>query len=153
MHFSFDHLQLLKSAEGKILTEVIYHNWQNKTKVGEFFEFLDRLELKFKDGYRLILTMEDSDEPGVTLDPDYDAERTNLLLLHEFHGKMGIHSEDMTRNALWAPLINRKLELVGLVKETGNKYRNDSVLFDLGEEKMEIRPGIEGLIAEPFEDV
>lgn len=152
-YFDFEDLTALKALEKKTLSRVIYHNWQNKINPEEIFEFLDKLELIFSDGSNIILSASEDTPPGIFVVRDFDAEKTKLLLLHEFGGKIDFVSEELTDNPLWELLIGKKLLKVGVVDEGDNCYLNDAILFDFGEEKMEIHPGVEGLIAEPFEDV
>lgn len=153
-YFSYEDLMALKGIEQKTLSRVYYNNWQNKSRPGDMFEFLDKLELHFTDGSRIVLASSETDEPGISLAPGFDAEKSRLLLLHEFGGKIDYSQEDMTDNPLWSPVKNRIIRMVGLVDDGENTYRNDSVLLDFGDgEMLEVRPGVEGLIVEPFEDV
>lgn len=153
-YFSHEDLLSLKEQENKKLVRVVYHNWQNKSRPEETFEFLDKLELGFADGSQIILATSEDNEPGIYVSRDFDSEKTRLLLLHEFKGQIDYQSEDMTDNPLWAPVKDCILKMVGLVDDGENTYRNDSVLlsFDNGEQ-LEILPGMEGLIVEPFEEV
>ena len=152
-YFDFEDLLALKSLENKILTHVIYHNWQNKINPDDVFEFLDKLELGFSDGTKIVLTASEDIPPGIFVEKDFDAEKNKLLLLHQFNGKIDFQSEELTENPLWEPVVGKRLLKVGVVDEGDNCYLNDAILFDFGDEKMEVHPGIEGLIAEPFEDV
>lgn len=152
-YFDSDDLLELKAAESKILQSVFYHNWQNKFKSGDTFEFLDKLELIFSDGSKLVLSASEDNEPGIIVVHDFDAEKNRLLLLHQFGGKIDSIAEDLTENPLWSLLIGKKLESVGVVDEGDNCYLSDALLLDFGDEKMEIHPGMEGLIAEPYENV
>ncbi|MGL5892824.1 MAG: hypothetical protein ACRC3B_23220 [Bacteroidia bacterium] len=151
-YFTWDELRQMKTIEGKLLQRVIYHYWQNVAKAGEGFEFLHRLELEFSEGGKLILGTSEETEDVLALDMDFDAEKQHLLLMHEFSGKLGIRSADLSANELWAPSIGQALVVCGLVKE-GESYRTDAILLDFGDEKLEVRPDVEGLIVEPFEDV
>jgi hypothetical protein len=153
MPFSFQELKFLKSAEGKKLKQVIYNNWQNKTSADDSFEFLEKLELKFDDGYRIVLAASESDEPGIIVVEDFDFEKTRLMLLHEFNGKIDYRDEEMTTNILWSIAVGQTLQLVGLIKTGEETYSNEAVMFDFGDEKLEVRLGVEGLIVEPFEIV
>lgn len=152
-YFDTEDLIDLKATEKKILKSVLYHNWQNKFNTGETFEFLDKLELIFTDGTRLILSASEDNEPGIIVVRDFDAEKNRLMLLHQFGGKIDQITEDLTTNPLWSLLIGKKLESVGVVDEGDNCYLSDAILLDFGDEKMEIHPGMEGLIAEPYENV
>ena len=152
-YFDTNDLIDLKAAENKILQSVIYHNWQNKFTSGETFEFLDKLELVFSDGTKLILSATEDNEPGIIVVQDFDPEKNRLILLHEFGGKIDHIAEDLTENPLWSLLIGKKLEKVGVVDEGDNCFLSDALLLDFGDEKMEIHPGMEGLIAEPYENV
>jgi hypothetical protein len=151
-YFTWEELRQMKAVEGKRLQRVIYHYWQNVAKVGEAFEFLHRLELEFTDNGKLILGSSEETEGALALYMDFDAEQQHLLLLHEFGGKLGIRSADLSPNELWAPAIGQALVVCGLVKE-GESYRTDAMLLDFGDEKLELRADVEGLIVEPFEDV
>ena len=152
-YFNFEDLTALKSLEKKTLSRVIYHNWLNKINPQEIFEFLDKLELIFSDKTKIVLSASEETPPGIFIEKDFDAEKNKLLLLHQFSGKIDFQSEELTDNPLWKILIGKKLLKVGVVDEGDNCYLNDAVLLDFGDEKMEIHPGVEGLIAEPWEDI
>lgn len=152
-YFETEELFTLKAAENKTLARVIYHIWQNKIQPEETFEFLDKLELVFTDGKKLFLSASEESPPGIIVLKDFDAEKNRLLLLHEFQGKIDHVSQDLTENDLWSLMIGKKLYRVGVIDEGDNCYLNDAVLLDFGDEKMEIHPGVEGLIVEPYENV
>jgi len=152
-YFSFEDLRDLKAIEKRKLSRVYYHYWQNKTNPGEPFEFLDKLELKFSDGSCIVLSATEDDTPGIVVMRDYDAEKNRLMLLHQFGGRIDLRTEELTDNPLWSLLVGKLLETVGVVDDGDNCYRNDAVLLDFGDEKMEIHPALEGLIAEPYEEV
>lgn len=153
-YFTYEDLVALKGLEKKKLTGVVYNYWQNKTKPGEAFEFLDKLELKFSDGSHIVLsTTEDDNNPGIVVVRDFDFEKSRLMLLHEFGGKIDMRMEDLTQNPLWTPAIGKTLAVVGLVDDGEQSYRNDAIMLDFGDEKLEIHPAFEGLMVEPYEEV
>ncbi len=152
-YFDTDELLELKAVEQKTLARVIYHLWQNKINPEETFEFLDKLELIFTDGKQLFLSASEETPPGIIVVKDFDGEKNRLLLLHEFQGKIDYSSEELTENGLWALMVGKKLRKVGVIDEGDNCYVNDAMLLDFGDEIMEIRPGVEGLIVEPYENV
>lgn len=152
-YFETEELFELKAVEHKTLARVIYHLWQNKINPEETFEFLDKLELVFTDGKKLFLSANEETPPGIIVLKDFDAEKNRLLLLHQFQGKIDHVSEELTGNGLWALMVGKKLRKVGVIDEGDNCYLNDAVLLDFGDEKMEIHPGVEGLIVEPYENV
>lgn len=150
-YFSYSHLKQLKATEGHVLKNVVYHNWINKTNSSDRFEFLDKLELQFEDK-KIVITVPESDEPGLVLADDFDAEKYRLMLMHEFGGKIDIRSDNMNTNALWENAVGKKLLTLGVVHEGDNVYSNSAVLLDFGDEKLEVRPGIDGVIIEPYEE-
>lgn len=150
-YFSYDHLKQLKSTEGHVLKNVVYHNWINNTHSDDRFEFLDKLELQF-DSQTIVITVPETDEAGLILADNFDAEKYRLMLLHEFGGKIDIRSDNMNNNVLWENAIGKKLRVLGVVHEGDNVYSNASILFDFGDEKLEVRPGMDGVIVEPFEE-
>ncbi|HEU4717992.1 MAG TPA: hypothetical protein VFU15_09165 [Bacteroidia bacterium] len=152
-YFSYDDLTLLKGSENKQLKSVLYHFWQNKTNPSDFFEFTDKVELHFSDGTKLVLSSTEDDEPAISVLKNFDAETSKLELLHRFGGKIDQRTEIMTSDPLWKNVSGKTLAGVQLVDDGENTYRNDAVLLDFRSEKIEIRPGVEGLIIEPFEDV
>jgi hypothetical protein len=151
-YFSYDELKQFKAVEGLRLNRVIYHYWQNKAKASETFEFLDKLELEFTEGGKLILTTSEETEGAMALVMDFDAEKQHFLLLHEFGGKLGMRSADLTSNILWEAAAGKVLRSCQLVHESGS-YRNDTLLLDFGDEQLEVRPHVEGLLVEPYEEV
>ncbi|HTF02922.1 MAG TPA: hypothetical protein VK826_02820 [Bacteroidia bacterium] len=150
--FSHDHLKKLKAAEGHVLKNVVYHNWINNTQPGERFEFLEKLELDFGD-YNLVITVPESMEDALTLADDFDGEKYRLQLLHEFGGKIDLRSDNMNDNVLWEPSVGKTLRLLGVEHQGDNVYSNHSIMLDFGEEKLEIRPGMDGVIVEPLDEV
>ena len=149
--FSYPHLARLKAAEGLILKNVIYHNWINNARPAERFEFLDKLELQF-DGMNLVITVPETDDQGLTLADAFDAEKYRLQILHDFGGKMDIRSDNMNSNVLWENNIGKKLKNLRAEQEGDNSYSNSALLFDFGTEKLEVRPGMDGVIIEPFDE-
>jgi len=147
-YFSIDELKDLQACEGKVLKKVVYHQWVNKIKPEESFEFLDKLELVFHEG-RLVLSGTEDNDAIRTL-PDFDIEDSRLRLLHEFGGRIDMRSQEMTHNPLWMMAAGQTLESIELVKE-GDLYRNDCLMLNFGEEKLEVRLNVEGLLVEPFE--
>lgn len=151
-YFTYTHLKQLKAAEGHVLKNVVYHNWINNTNSSDRFEFLDKLELQF-DNSTIVITVPETDEAGLMLADDFDAEKYRLMLLHEFGGKIDIRSDNMNNNVPWENAVGKKLQTLGVVHEGDNVYSNKSILLDFGDEKLEVRPGIDGVIIEPYEDV
>lgn len=151
-YFSYTHLKQLKATEGHVLKNVVYHNWINKTNSSDRFEFLDKLELQFDDK-KIVITVPESDEPGLILADDFDAEKYRLTLLHEFGGRIDIRSDNMNDNVLWEEVIGNKLVKLGVMHEGDNVYSNSSILLDFGGgAALEVRPGIDGVIIEPYEE-
>ncbi len=150
-YFSYDHLKQLKAAEGRVLKNVLYHLWINKTDSNERFEFLDKLELQF-EGHNLIITASETDEAGLTLADDFDGEKYRLMLLHEFGGKIDIQSESMNTNALWENAVNKKLIKLGVAHEGDNIYSNKAIMLDFGDTQLEITPGIDGVMVDYYEE-
>lgn len=150
-YFSYDHLKKLKASEGRVLKHVLYHNWINKTNASDRFEFLDKLELQF-EGHTIVITVPETDEAGLMLADDFDGEKYKLQLLHEFGGKIDVRTDDMSTNVLWENAVGHKLVTMGVVHEGDNVYNNNSILLDFGNEKLEVRPGIDGVIIEPWEE-
>jgi hypothetical protein len=150
-YFSVDELQALQELEGQLLKQVVYHNWVNKINPAEQFEFLDKLELVFHNGRIVFAANEDNS--GIGIVPDFDGEAARLRLLHEFNGKIDLRSDDMTFNPLWVLTAGKTMYSIELVKDREGLYRNDCLLLNFGEEKLEVRLNMEGLLVEPFEDV
>ena len=151
-YFSYDHLKKLKASEGRVLKNVLYHNWINKTDASDRFEFLDKLELQF-EGHTIVITVPETDEAVLLLADDFDGEKYRLQLLHEFGGKIDVRTDNMNSNVLWEEVIGRKLVTMGVVHEGDNVYSNSSILLDFGGgAALEVRPGIDGVMVEPWEE-
>ncbi|MGL4596567.1 MAG: hypothetical protein ACRCYO_03505 [Bacteroidia bacterium] len=151
--FTTPHLRMLLEAEGKVLLNAIYHYWQNRTIPGELFEFIDKLELQFTDGYRLVLGTDEFEDDAMLVFPAFDAEATSLRLMHEFNGKISLRPELGNTQALWENCIGQKLRKVRLKKDSDECYLSNDVLLDFGAEQLEIHPGLEGIVIEPYEEV
>jgi hypothetical protein len=134
-YFSYNHLKQLKATEGRVLKNVLYHNWINKTNANDRF-----------------ITVPETDEAGLMLADDFDGEKYKLQLLHEFGGKIDLVTENMNSNVLWQQAVNKPLHVLGVVHEGDNVYSNANILLDFGDEKLEIRPGIDGVIVEPYDE-
>lgn len=150
-YFSYDHLKQLKAAEGRVLKNVLYHMWINKTDSNERFEFLDKLELQFEN-HTIFITAAETDEPGLTLADDFDVEKYRLMLLHEFGGKIDIKSENMNNNVFWKNAVHKKLNKLGVTHEGDNVYSNKAIMLDFGEDQLEITPGIDGVMVDHYEE-
>jgi hypothetical protein len=150
-YFSHDHLKQLKASEGRVLKNVLYHNWINTTIADDRFEFIDKMELQF-EGHTIVITAPDTDEAGLILADDFDGEKYRLLLLHQFGGKIDIQTENMNNNVLWENAVNKKLRTLGVVHQGDNLYSNKSIMLDFGDEQLELLPGIDGVIVEPYEE-
>lgn len=150
-YFSYDHLKKLKACEGRVLKNVFYHLWINKTDSNERFEFLDKLELQF-EGHTIFIAAAETDEAGLMLADDFDVEKYRLMLLHEFGGKIDIKSENMNNNVLWENTINKKLIKLGVAHEGDNVYSNKAIMLDFGDAQLEIIPGIDGVMVDYYEE-
>lgn len=150
-YFSYDHLKQLKASEGRVLKNVLYHNWINKTDANERFEFLDKLELQF-EGHTIVITVPETAEDGLVLADDFDGEKYRLQLLHEFGGKMDLRTDNMNTNVLWENVVGKKLRTLAVAHEGDNVYSNSSVMLDFVDEQLEVRPGIDGVMVEPYEE-
>lgn len=149
-YFSYDHLNQLKACEGHVLKNVLYHNWINTMNPNDRFEFLDKLELQF-DGCTIVITSQEGNEEGLTLANDFDGEKYRLTLLHEFNGKIDIRTDNMNSNVLWESAVNKKLIRLSVSHEGDNVYSNKAIMLDFGDEQLEILPGMDGVIVEPYE--
>ncbi len=150
-YFSYDHLKQLKASEGRVLKNVLYHNWINNTNANDRFEFTDKIELQF-EGHTIVITVPETDESGLTLADNFDGEKYKLQLLHEFGGKIDIRTDNMNSNILWSQAVGHKLNTLGVVHEGDNVYSNAAIVLDFGKEKLELRPGMDGVIVEPYEE-
>lgn len=150
-YFSYDHLRQLKASEGRVLKNVLYHNWINNTNTSDRFEFTDKLELQF-EGHTIVITVPETDEAGLMLADNFDGEKYRLQLLHEFGGKIDIRTDNMNSNVLWENVIGKKLKTLGVAHEGDNVYSNNAIMLDFVNEQLEIRPGIDGVIVEPYEE-
>ncbi|HTL82817.1 MAG TPA: hypothetical protein VL651_13985 [Bacteroidia bacterium] len=152
-YFNHEELLAFKNCENKPLTKVVHHFWINRTQPGELFEFLDKIELTFGDNSRLVFATKTDELPGICLDQDFDSEKEKFLLMNDFGGKIDMRSSVETSSGLWKDAEGKILREVQLVDDGENTYRDDAVLLDFGDHKIELRPAAEGLILEPFEDV
>lgn len=152
-YFSHKELTALTSTSGKTLRSVLYHYWQNKTNAGEIFEFIDKVELGFTDNSRIVFATNTEDEGGMCIPDDFDAEKEKLLLLKDFGGKIDMRTTEAVSTELWREAAGKKILEIQLVDDGENTYRNDAALLSFGELKIEIRPGVEGLLVELFEEV
>lgn len=149
--FSVNELLKLNSMQGKILANVIYHNWVNTADGNSKYVFIDKLELNFLDGVKIVLNAgEDSD--ALRIIENYNLSQDILEIEKDFEGKITIVSELANKNEYFADIIGKEISSVQLSKDGGD-YLADAIVLEFEKERRLIALSPEeGIIIDYFED-
>jgi len=149
-YFSTEALAKFASAQGKTLSKIICHLWQNATNKNDLVEIIDNIELHFSDGQKITIGCNNN---GDGLDAiDFDAKQTAKELQEEFGDKIKIFAVNASTTKMWEDVIGSTLLAIQASKENDN-YKSDSVMLNFGEQKrtLTISP-LDGLIIDYFEE-
>jgi hypothetical protein len=150
IYFSHQALARFVSAQGKTVSKIVCHLWQNSIKENDVFEIIDNVELHFTDDQKLTISCNDN---GDGLDAiDFNAKETAKALKTEFSGKIKLFQVDASTTKMWQDVIGLALQSVQLTKD-GEHYVADSLMLNFGEEKrtISISP-TDGLIIDYYEE-
>jgi|GEM_PF-2954514 len=148
--FSEESVGRLKKLEGKILTDVNHYLWINNAKPSEPLEFIDWVELIFKDGTIMIMTA-GRESDGIKLPIHFDFAHEQEKIFEQFGHQIHLQLKNMSQSTLWSPTINVPLGGVYLMTEDDKHYQNQAVLLDFNGDIIEVFTNYEGLGVEVYD--
>jgi hypothetical protein len=149
MYYNPEHLKLLKSAEGKILGNVLYHFWVNKANPQDIFSFVEYIELQFTDNSKLILQKAEEISEMILPIATLDIELLNHNLQVEFSGSLQYQTRNASKTNAWQNLINDKIDDV-LVEEADGLFIAEAIIIGTHKHQTIIRLENDGLEAEEY---
>lgn len=149
MYYNAEHLKLLKSAEGKVLSKVLYHFWVNKANPQDIFSFVEYMELQFTDNSKLILQKAEEISEMILPLAELDIELLNHNLQVEFTGSLQYQTRDASNTKAWKNLINHVIDDV-LVEEEDGLFIAEALIVGTHTHQTIIRLENDGLEAEEY---
>lgn len=150
IYFSNEALARFLAAEGRKVSKIVCHLWQNTHDQSGSVELIDNVELHFTDSQKLTISCNANGDGLDAIDFDYTS--TAKALHAEFNGKIKLFSVNASTTTMWEAVIGKTLENVRVTK-MGEYYKADSVVLDFGEEKREISIGpLDGLVIDYYEE-
>lgn len=149
-YFSHEALARFVSAQGKTVSKIICHLWQNTINTSATVEIIDNLELHFTDNQKLTIAC---NQIGDGLDAiDFNYEKTAREIHAEFEGKIRLYAVNASTTEMWEDVIGLTLESVRIIKE-GDYHKAGSALLVFGKEKriVSISP-LDGLVIDYYEE-
>lgn len=149
MYYNAEHLKLLKSAEGKILTKIYYHFWVNKANPQDIFSFVEYMEFQFADDSKLILQKAEEISEMILPIPTLDINLLNHQLQVEFNGSLQYQTRDASNSKAWKNMINQVIDDV-LVEEEDGLFIAEALIIGTHKHQTIIRLENDGLEAEEY---
>jgi hypothetical protein len=149
MYYNTEHLQLLKSAEGKTLDKVEYHFWVNKANPQDIFSFVEYIELFFKDNSKLVLQKAEEISEMILPVEKLDIALLNHQLQIEFKGSLQYQTRDASKTDAWKNLINHVIDDV-LIEEDDGLFIAEAIIIGSHKHQTIIRLENDGLEAEEY---
>jgi hypothetical protein len=149
MYYNTEHLQLLKSAEGKTLDKVIYHFWVNKANTQEIFSFVEYIELIFTNNTKLILQKAEELSEMILPLEKLDIDLLNHQLQIEFKGSLQYQTRDASNTDACKNLINHVIDDV-LIEEDEGLFIAEAIIIGSHTHQTIIRLENDGLEAEEY---
>ena len=149
MYYNTEHLQLLKSAEGKTLEKVVYHFWVNKANPQDIFSFVEYIELFFTNNTKLILQKAEEISEMILPLSTLDIALLNHQLQVEFNGSLQYQTRDASNTDAWKHLINHLIDDV-LIEEDEGLFIAEAIIIGSHTHQTIIRLENDGLEAEEY---
>jgi hypothetical protein len=149
MYYNSEHLQLLKSAEGKTLEKVLYHFWVNKANPKDIFSFVEYIELLFTDNTKLIIQKAEEISEMILPLATLDIAFLNHQLQVEFKGSLQYQTRDASNTIAWKNLLNHVIDDV-LIEEDEGLFIAEAIIIGSHTHQTIIRLENEGLEAEEY---
>jgi len=149
MYYNTEHLQLLKSAEGKTLEKVLYHYWVNKANPKEIFSFVEYIEFLFSDNTKLIIQKAEEISEMILPLAKLDIAFLNHQLQVEFKGSLQYQTRDASNTDAWKHLINHKIDDV-LIEEDEGLFIAEAIIIGSYTNQTIVRLENDGLEAEEY---
>lgn len=149
MYYNAEHLKLLKSAEGKTLSKVLYHFWVNKANPQDIFSFVEYMEFQFTDNTKLILQKAEEVSEMILPLAELDIELLNHNLQVEFTGSLQYQTRDASNTKAWKDIVNHIIDDV-LVEEEDGLFIAEALIIGTHTHQTIIRLEDDGLSADPY---
>lgn len=149
MYYNAEHLKLLKSAEGKTLSKVLYHFWVNKANPQDIFSFVEYMEFQFTDNTKLILQKAEEVSEMILPLAELDIELLNHNLQVEFTGSLQYQTRDASNTKAWKDIVNHIIDDV-LVEEEDGLFIAEALIIGTHTHQTIIRLENDGLSADPY---
>ncbi|MES2726712.1 MAG: hypothetical protein V4643_06390 [Bacteroidota bacterium] len=134
--------------EGKLLTQVYYHFWVNKSKPDDVFSFVEYIELLMKDGSTLVLQKAEDNDMILPL-AAIDIPTLNAQLMGDFNGQLQYQSRNAGKTKAWEHLVNTTINDV-LVEEENGRFSAEIITIGNKNNQTVIRLENDGLEAEEY---
>ncbi len=149
MYYNQAQLLLLKQNENKLLTEVYYHFWVNKSKPDEVFSFLEYIELFFSDNSHLVLQKSEDNDMIVPL-ASINIVVENEQLMKDFNGQLLYQSRNASKTKAWEHLVKTQIHDV-LIEEDDGLFSGEAIVFGNKTHQTIVRLENDGLEANLYE--
>jgi hypothetical protein len=149
MYYNTEHLKLLKSAEGKTLSKVVYHFWVNKANPQDIFSFVEYIELFFTNNTKLILQKAEELSEMILPVEKLDIDLLNHQLQIEFKGSLQYQTRDASKTDAWKNIINNVIDDV-LIEEDEGLFIAEAIIIGSHTHQTIIRLENDGLEAQEY---
>ncbi len=149
-YFTNEALAKFVSVQGKQVSKIICHLWQNNNNPSESIEIIDNVQLQFFDNQKITISC---NENGDGLDViEYNFEEAKKNLQDVFNGKIKLFAVDASNTKMWQDVITKNLDLVKVTKQE-TYYKADSIVLQFENEMREISISpLDGLIIDFYEE-
>lgn len=150
-YFSHEALARFVAAQGKTISKIICHLWQNNIDKQGSVEIIDNLELHFTDGQKLTIACNENGDGLDAIEYDYPAAARQIQA--EFDGKIKLFAVDASSTKMWQEVVGKTLETIRLTKD-GEEHLSESILlcFEDNERRIISIGPTDGLIIDYYED-
>jgi hypothetical protein len=150
-HFSAAELALIQACNGQKIDQIYYYEWLNEANPKAAFTFIDRIELLFESGEKLIIGIHEEDL-GMSIAAEFDFETEKRDLAISFGSKIRLIKHRATFLEIWSEILMNNL-LKTIIEETEEGQSSKAIFLDFGLEKRVIFHHPEmGLLVDIYED-
>jgi hypothetical protein len=138
------------AAQNRTVEKIVCHLFINFVDHNNPLQVIENVQLQFKDGNVLTISLNDEGNGLDAVEFKFDAE--NHVIPEEFRDKIKFLPVDASFTTLWKEVIGLDLLAVRLTRDQEH-YKSDAVVLDFGKEKREITLGpLDGLMIDYFEE-
>lgn len=149
-YFTNEALAKFVSVQGKQVSKIICHLWQNNNNPSEPFEIIDNVQLFFSDNQNITISCNEDGDGLDVIDYNFEESKKELNLM--FDGKIKLFAVDASNTKMWTDVIGEKLNLIKITKQE-EYYKADSMVLQFNNEMREISISpLDGLIIDFYEE-